>query len=67
MLLIFSKNLQLKFTPSSREMLITPCNVKRVEREQEKITAWEHLQKAKAEAAIQKLVVCVLFSLLLYF
>ncbi|GJM98621.1 hypothetical protein PR202_ga15649 [Eleusine coracana subsp. coracana] len=32
-------------------------NIKRVEREDAKVTVWDSLQKAKAEAAIQKLVV----------
>ncbi|KAF0898704.1 hypothetical protein E2562_009319 [Oryza meyeriana var. granulata] len=49
---------------SSSWELAEAKSISKVEREQEKITAWEHLQKAKAEAAIQKLVVCMLFSLL---
>lgn len=31
----------------------------RIRREEAKITAWENLQKAKAEAAIRKLEVCI--------
>ncbi|KAB8110832.1 hypothetical protein EE612_048274 [Oryza sativa] len=41
---------------SSSWELTEAKSISKVEREQEKITAWEHLQKAKAEAAIQKLV-----------
>uniref|UniRef100_A0A0E0M202 Remorin C-terminal domain-containing protein n=1 Tax=Oryza punctata TaxID=4537 RepID=A0A0E0M202_ORYPU len=41
---------------SSSWELTQAKSISKVEREQEKITAWEHLQKAKAEAAIQKLV-----------
>uniref|UniRef100_M8CS93 Remorin C-terminal domain-containing protein n=1 Tax=Aegilops tauschii TaxID=37682 RepID=M8CS93_AEGTA len=40
---------------SSWESSETKCTIK-VEREEAKLTAWENLQKAKAEAAIQKLV-----------
>ncbi|XP_037441790.1 uncharacterized protein LOC119310026 isoform X1 [Triticum dicoccoides] len=40
---------------SSWESSETKCTLK-VEREEAKLTAWENLQKAKAEAAIQKLV-----------
>ncbi|XBH92527.1 hypothetical protein VPH35_083630 [Triticum aestivum] len=40
---------------SSWESTETKCTLK-VEREEAKLTAWENLQKAKAEAAIQKLV-----------
>ena len=40
--------------------LISPYNIISIEREDAKITAWENTQKAKAEAAIQKLVVCSL-------
>jgi hypothetical protein len=36
-------------------------NIIRIGREDTKITAWESIQKAKAEAAIQKLMVCSLF------
>lgn len=36
-------------------MFLFPC---RLQREEAKISAWENLQKAKAEAAIQKLEVC---------
>jgi hypothetical protein len=59
-LLLLPKNLQRKFIPGNHEMLITLYIVHRVEREEAKISAWENLQKAKAEAAIQKLVVCPL-------
>jgi hypothetical protein len=31
----------------------------RIDAEEAKMTAWESMQKAKAEAAIQKLVVCL--------
>jgi hypothetical protein len=34
-------------------------NIVRVEREEAKVTAWDGLQKPKAEAAIQKLVACL--------
>jgi hypothetical protein len=47
-------------------MLTTLYIVKRVEKEEAKIAAWENLQKAKAEAAIQKLVVCALLSFYLF-
>ena len=70
-LLQLLQNLQLKCMPWNHEMLITLYIVKRVEREEAKIAVWENLQKAKAEAAIQKLVVCAslyfwLLSLLKY-
>lgn len=40
---------------SSWELTEAKC-ISKIEREEAKITAWENLQKAKAEAAIQKLV-----------
>uniref|UniRef100_J3MY34 Remorin C-terminal domain-containing protein n=1 Tax=Oryza brachyantha TaxID=4533 RepID=J3MY34_ORYBR len=41
---------------SSSWELTDSKSISKVEKEQEKIAAWEHLQKAKSEAAIQKLV-----------
>ncbi|KAJ4840855.1 hypothetical protein Tsubulata_029327 [Turnera subulata] len=50
-----SKNAALTLTSSSWDISEATSDVSKLQREEAKISAWENLQKAKAEAAIRKL------------